>query len=106
MEVSVKCGVGVGVGVGIGISFACIFLFLSLSFFLCLFFFFFFFFFLNPNSDFSQFALAVHHFYIFESKRNEKRSMEVQVDHRKQTRCHIYIHTNIIFIPTRYFQTR
>ena len=90
-----------GRGRGRGLFFA--FFFISFSKFL--FMSFFLFSFLNPNSDFSRFALVVYHFYIFAPKRNEKRTMEVQVHHRKQSTPHLHTYKHNLYFNTA-FQSR
>ena len=58
--VSIKRGVLVGVGVGLGVGASFLYIFLFMFFFL----------FFNPNSDFSQFVLAVYPCNIFGYKEN------------------------------------
>ena len=57
---SIKRGVLVGVGVGLGVGASFLYIFLFMFFFL----------FFNPNSDFSQFVLAVYPCNIFGYKEN------------------------------------
>ena len=87
---------GAGSGPGSGSLFNTFFLFLS--FFLCIFSFLF----LNPNSDFSRFASALHHFDISAYQGNEKRAIEVQVHHPKQSTSHLYTYKHYLYFNTTF----